>query len=69
MSGQLLLLPQFVGRPLSEARRAAHAVLIDLREGETLVMLGGMVPHGLMPLGAGQERTVSVLCFRLTASA
>ena len=63
-SGSLLLFPDCVERPLSYARRSEAAVPVDLKEGESLIMLGGLVPHCLRPLGPGQERIVSVLCFR-----
>lgn len=63
--GQLLLYPGCAHMPLTAARQAGSMpVPVDLREGETLVMLGGAVPHRLLPLAGSQERVVSVLCFR-----
>ena len=62
--GSLVLYPGCAGLPLAAARAAdADSLSVDLAEGETLVMLGGMVPHRLLPLAAGQERVVSILCF------
>ncbi|MEA3030540.1 MAG: hypothetical protein QOG13_1865 [Sphingomonadales bacterium] len=63
--GQLLLYPECAGLPLTAARRrGAAATPVDLAEGQTVIMLGGEVPHRLLPLGGGQERAVSVLCFK-----
>lgn len=63
-SGCLLVYPRCAGFPLAEARKpGAVAIPVDLAEGETLVMLGGMIPHRLVPLAGGQERIVSILCF------
>lgn len=63
--GYLLLYPECAGLPLTQARRAgAAATPVDLAEGQTLIMLGGEVPHRLLPVGDGQERIVSVLCFK-----
>lgn len=64
--GGLVLYPEGVGLPLSAIRhRTAGGVAVDLREGETIVLLGGMVPHRLLPLGEGEARIVSILCFSL----
>lgn len=63
--GHLLLYPECAGLPLTAARQAGSTTMpVDLGEGQTLIMLGGEVPHRLLPLGGGQERVVSVLCFK-----
>lgn len=41
------------------------AVTIELAIGESLVLLGGHVPHRLPALAAGQVRVVAPLCFTL----
>ena len=38
---------------------------VDLAVGDSLVLLGGHVPHRLPALGAGQVRVVAPLCFTL----
>ena len=43
------------------------AVSIRLPVGHTMVMFGGLVPHLIEPLGLGELRIVSVLCFRAYA--
>lgn len=62
--GYLSLYPHCADLPLSAARSASSTHLVDLAEGETLIMLGGIVPHRLEPLRSGDSRIVSVLCFR-----
>jgi hypothetical protein len=39
-------------------------VPVPLRPGQTVVMLGGIVPHHVLPMAQGQVRVVSVLCYR-----
>ena len=34
-----------------------------LAPGQTMVMFGGIVPHAVLPVGEGQVRIVSVLCY------
>lgn len=43
------------------------AVRVRLQVGHTMVMFGGVVPHLIEPLGSGELRIVSILCFRLSA--
>lgn len=44
------------------------AVKIRLLPGQTLVLFGGFVAHGVLPVSAGQARIVSSLCYRLDGS-
>jgi hypothetical protein len=37
---------------------------VALRPGQSVALLGGIVPHCVLPLSAGQVRVVSVLCYR-----
>jgi hypothetical protein len=64
-SGRLRLYPDRIREPLSAIRatREAGAVDVRLREGESLVLLGGWVPHELLPVARGQRRIVAPLCF------
>ena len=41
------------------------AVGIRLRPGQTIAMLGGIVPHDVLPVAADHQRIVSVLCYRI----
>lgn len=64
--GGLLLYPQFSREPLSAARDAGrkNAVAADLAPGESIVLLGGLIPHEIVPMGALERRVVSVMCYR-----
>lgn len=65
--GELLVYPEFRGQPLAAVRAAGRsaATSVLLRPGETVVMLGGILPHEVTPLVRGQERIVSVMCYRI----
>lgn len=60
------LYPSRQNEPLSMIRAYPDcgAVNVRLAPGQTMVVFGGMVPHLITPLGAGERRIVSVLCFR-----
>jgi hypothetical protein len=64
--GALMLYPGRLGEPLSAIRARPHdgAQLVKLTPGQTIVMFGGLVPHRVLPVVAGQVRIISVLCFR-----
>jgi 2OG-Fe(II) oxygenase superfamily len=64
--GNLCLYPERTDELLSEIRAAPEtgAHQIKLKEGETIVFYGGIVPHALLPVSENQSRIVSVLCYR-----
>ena len=37
---------------------------VNLKPGESILIAGGVVPHGVNPLKASQNRIISALCFR-----
>ena len=57
-----------VGVPLSVLRGSAHAdeELVKAPVESTIVILGGLVPHRVLPLTSGQ-RVISALCFEACA--
>lgn len=65
--GELRVYPARTDEPLSAIRASPldGAVPVRLAPGQTLVMFGGIVPHELTPVVAGQRRIVSVLCYRV----
>ena len=66
--GQLRLYPDRIHEPLSAIRAtpASGAMHVRLAAGQTIVFYGGLLPHMLLPVDAGQVRIVSVLCFRVS---
>jgi hypothetical protein len=38
---------------------------IKPRPGESVLMLGGYVPHRVLPVSSGQNRVISVICYKL----
>lgn len=70
-TGELTVYPRFVRQALSTVRAAGSSsgTVIPLGRGQTIVLLGGLVPHEVIPTCAGQERIVAINCYRVqTAS-
>ena len=67
--GLTRLYPWRQTEPLSQIRASAHLGAISVRvlEGQTMVMFGGLVPHAIMPLGVGELRIISALCYQVRA--
>lgn len=64
--GALMLYPGRIGEPLSAIRARPHDgySLVKLAPGQSIVLFGGIVPHRVLPVAAGQVRIISVLCFK-----
>ena len=56
---------ELVVRALTRHRMSEQCVRLPV--GSTMVMCGGLVPHLIEPLAAGELRIVSILCFRVLA--
>jgi hypothetical protein len=65
--GGLLVYPQHIGVPLSQVRAAgrAAAIRVTIGCGVSAALLGGVVPHEVSGMELGQERIVSVMCYRI----
>ncbi len=65
--GVLRLYPSYNLKPLSSipAQGVNDALDLRLKVGQSLALLGGIVPHEVLPTVAGQIRVVSVLCFEI----
>lgn len=65
--GHLCLYPERIAEPLSAIRTTPEkgALKLLLKPGQTIVMFGGIVPHALLPVTHGQQRIVSVLCYKI----
>ncbi|MDX1984666.1 MAG: hypothetical protein SFV51_30620 [Bryobacteraceae bacterium] len=66
-TARLRAYPQCAAEPLTAVYRHGPRGGVDvvLAPGDTAVMAGGLVPHEVTPLGAGQRRAVTITCFRL----
>jgi hypothetical protein len=64
--GKLCLYPERIWETLGSLRRdpVRGAVPLRLAAGDTAVLLGGVVPHCTLPVAPGQNRVVSLLCYR-----
>jgi hypothetical protein len=60
----LRIYPAYARVPLTQLRSEQAPAHIDvhLDRGQTAVLLGGIVPHEVLPMAADQHRTVSVVC-------
>ncbi|MGH9451988.1 MAG: hypothetical protein ACRD11_15870 [Terriglobia bacterium] len=65
-AGGLLVYPKHAHEPLSSARAASRAAAVRLwsGRGDTVALLGGIVPHEVVPMAPRQERIISVMCYR-----
>jgi hypothetical protein len=64
--GSYVIFPDHVGAAIPNVREAAQqgaGLRVKLRPGQSLVMLGGLVPHLVRPVDAQQARITSALCF------
>ncbi len=68
--GRLLVYPSWVHEPLSVVRAAgsSSATPVPLGPGDTVALLGGIVPHEVTPMSAEQERIIAVMCYRMAHS-
>jgi hypothetical protein len=65
-AGGLAVYPQAFGGPISRVDAAPDRgmALIKARPGQSIVLLGGLVPHRVLALGSSGQRIISALCFR-----
>ena len=66
-AGELVVYPRFIREPLSTVRKAGRTsgTSVPLDRGQTVILLGGIVPHEVVPICAGQERIVAINCYRV----
>ena len=62
--GGLRAYPEYAGRPLLEIYQdRPQGLELPTRRGDTVVLAGGVVPHEVTPMVAGQRRTVALACY------
>jgi hypothetical protein len=64
--GGLAVYADHVGVPLSQIRASSPPAtsVIKAPVGHSIVILGGLVPHRVLPLGPSGSRVISALCFQ-----
>jgi hypothetical protein len=70
-AGTLCTYPSRGAQPLSAIRAEPErgARYVRTRPGEAAILLGGIVPHRVVPLGRGHTRIVAPLCFSASGTA
>jgi hypothetical protein len=65
-AGELVVYPDLIREPLSVVRAAGRSagISLPLDRGQTVILLGGLVPHEVAPTSPGQERIVAINCYR-----
>ena len=68
-SGSLCVYPERILEPITSIRSTPEqdALYVHLLPGQTIILLGGIVPHRLAPVAPEQQRVVSVMCYRVAA--
>lgn len=63
--GSLVAWPSYLGRSLDAIRssEAPPEVTVDAPQGASVLILGGLLPHAVHPLGCSGTRVISALCF------
>ena len=64
LRGGLRAYPEYAGRALLDIYQDRPPALeLPTRPGDTIVIAGGVVPHEVTPIVAGQRRTVALACY------
>ena len=69
VDGARCLYPERCPEPPSRIRAmpALGALAVRVAPGQTLAILGGVIPHAPLPVAPGQERIVFIVCYRVAA--
>jgi hypothetical protein len=65
LGGVLRLYPNYNLQPLQSINPHSPSHDLRLKVGQSIALLGGIVPHEVLPTSVGQIRIVSVLCFEI----
>ena len=64
--GGLRAYPEYAGRPLIAIyEECPRGLDLPTRSGDTVVIMGGIIPHEVTPIVPGQRRTVALGCFAM----
>ncbi len=65
-SGALRVYPAAVRAGLNDVHAGHQGRDIQMAEGQSVLLLGGCIPHEVLPAEIGYRRAISVLCFEMT---
>lgn len=69
-SGSLRVYYKKFGSKLDEVdQQSSNCWDIDMQTGQSILLLGGWIPHEVLPSAAGHKRYISVLCFAFASGA
>lgn len=64
-SGALRLYPKALVTPLASIGPETPVRDVEMQPGQSVLLLGGCVPHEVLPAAEGFSRSISVLCFEI----
>lgn len=64
-SGALRLYPKSIRKPLERVGADDPHRDVDMKAGQSVLLLGGCIPHEVLPASEGYRRVISVLCFEM----
>ncbi len=64
-SGALRLYHKSFKSKLEDIDSSTPHIDIDMRQGQSVLLLGGYIPHEVLPAAPGFSRTISVMCFKV----
>lgn len=67
-SGALRVYPTAARMGLNDVDAGHLGQEIQMAEGQSVLLLGGCIPHEVLPAEVGYRRAISVLCFEMTSS-
>lgn len=68
-SGALRLYPRAMRDELDHINATTPRRDIQMQPGQSVLLLGGCIPHEVLPADRGFSRSIAVLCFEMTARA
>ncbi|MEM9138350.1 MAG: hypothetical protein AAGB15_00840, partial [Pseudomonadota bacterium] len=68
-SGALRLYPKSIRSDLDAISDDTVYRDISMKPGQSVILLGGCVPHQVLPAAEGFSRSIAVLCYQMTGSA
>lgn len=67
-SGALRIYPKSVNSALCAIGKDTPHRDVNMEPGQSVILLGGCVPHQVLPAGEGFSRSIAVLCYEMTGT-